>query len=198
MPKPLFEEAGSGMYVNMSLWKDGQNLFYEQGRYGDISELATHYIGGLLKHAPALCTFTNPSTNSYRRLVPGYEAPINLVYSSSNRSACVRVPMATASPKQKRLEYRTPDPSSNPYLAFAAILMAGIDGILNRIEPDPPVDENIYELAKTERGRSIRSTPGSLEKAIDALEEDHEFLLRDGVFPSDLIEIWISTNPNRK
>ena len=120
MPKPLFEEAGSGMHVNMSLWKDGQNLFYEQGRYGDISELATHYIGGLLKHAPALCAFTNPSTNSYRRLVPGYEAPINLVYSSSNRSACVRVPMATASPKQKRLEYRTPDPSSNPYLAFAA------------------------------------------------------------------------------
>ena len=125
-------------------------------------------------------------------LVPGYEAPINLVYSSSNRSACVRVPIATASPKQKRIEYRTPDPASNPYLAFAAILMAGIDGILNGIEPDAPVDENIYEFAKTDRGRAMRSTPRSLEMAIDALERDHEFLLRDDVFPSDLIEIWIA------
>jgi glutamine synthetase len=193
MPKPLFEEAGSGMHVNLSLWKDGQNLFYEHGGYADLSRTATLFIGGLLHHAPALCALTNPSTNSYRRLVPGYEAPINLVFSSRNRSACIRVPMTTASPKQKRIEYRTPDPSANPYLAFAAILLAGVDGILNGIEPAPPVDENIYEFARTERGRDMRSTPGSLEIAVEALERDHEFLLRDGVFTPDLIEVWIES-----
>lgn len=196
MPKPLFEEAGSGMHVNMSLWKDGKNLFYKQGAYGDLSELAVHFIGGLLKHAHALCALTNPSTNSYRRLVPGYEAPTNLVYSSRNRSASVRIPMANSTPKAKRIEYRVPDPSANPYIAFSAILMAGIDGILNKIEPEAPIDEDIYKYAETENGRSIESTPGSLEKALDALENDQEFLLRDGVFTKELIEIWLSTKRN--
>jgi glutamine synthetase len=191
MPKPLFEEAGSGMHVNLSLFKNGKNLFYEHGGYGDLSQLAIHFIGGLLRHAPALCAFTNPSTNSYRRRVPGYEAPINLVYSRQNRSACVRIPMATASSKAKRIEYRTPDPSSNPYLAFAAILLAGIDGVINQIEPLPPVDENIYQMAQSERGRMIKNTPTTLDEAVSSLEEDNEFLLREGVFTEDLIEVWI-------
>ncbi len=193
MPKPLFEEAGSGMHVNLSLSKEDQNIFYEHGGYGDLSQLAIHFIGGLLQHASALCAFTNPSTNSYRRLVPGYEAPINLVYSRRNRSACVRIPMATASSKTKRIEYRTPDPSCNPYLAFSAILLAGIDGVINGIEPSPPVDENIYTLADTDRGRAIQNTPTSLDEAIDALEKDHDFLVRDGVFTDDLIKVWIET-----
>ena len=193
MPKPLFEEAGSGMHVNMSLFKDGKNLFYEHGGYGDLSPLAIHFVGGLLRHAPALCAFTNPSTNSYRRLVPGYEAPINLVYSRRNRSACVRIPMATSSSKAKRIEYRTPDPSANPYLAFAAVLLAGIDGVMNRIDPLPPVDENIYKMAQSEQGRRIKNTPTTLDEAVNSLEADHEFLLRDGVFTEDLIEVWIRT-----
>jgi glutamine synthetase len=191
MPKPLFEENGSGMHVHVSLWKGGKNLFYEANRYADLSEMAVHFIGGVLKHAPTICAFAAPTTNSYRRLVPGYEAPMNLVYSQRNRSACIRIPMFATSPKAKRIEFRTPDPSCNPYLAFAAILLAGLDGVRNQIEPPDPIDEDIYELADTERGRAIARTPGSLEESIDALEKDHDFLISDGVFPPDLVETWI-------
>ena len=193
MPKPLLQENGSGMHMNLSLWKNNRNLFYEDGGYADLSQFATRFIGGLLRHARALCAICAPTTNSYRRLVPGYEAPMNLIYSSRNRSACVRVPVAGASAKTKRIEFRTPDPSCNPYLGFAAVLMAGLDGVRNEIEPPAPVDEDIYKLAETELGRSIESTPASLEEAIDALERDHEFLLQDGVFPPDVIEAWIET-----
>ena len=146
MPKPLFGDNGSGMHVHQSLWKDGKPLFFEAGTYGDLSDMARWYIGGLLKHAPSLLAFTNPTVNSYRRLVPGYEAPVNLVYSARNRSACIRIPITGSSPKAKRVEFRCPDPSSNPYLAFAAMLMAGIDGIVNKIEPPAPVDKDLYEL----------------------------------------------------
>ncbi len=191
MPKPLFEENGSGMHVHVSLWKDGRNLFYEVNRYADLSEMAIHFIGGVLKHAPALCAFAAPTTNSYRRLVPGYEAPMNLVYSQRNRSACIRIPMFATSPKAKRIEFRTPDPSCNPYLAFSAILLAGLDGVRRGIEPPDPIDEDIYELADTEKGKSIARTPGSLEESIDALEKDHDFLISDGVFPPDLVQTWI-------
>ena len=191
MPKPLFEENGSGMHVHVSLWKKNRNLFYQAGEYGDLSEMGRLFIGGLLHHASALCAFCAPTTNSYRRLVPGYEAPINLVYSASNRSACIRIPSTGSDANAKRIEFRTPDPSCNPYLAFAAILLAGVDGIRNRIEPPAPIDEDIYELAGTERGKSIGSAPGSLEKALDALETGHDFLVRDGVFSEALIELWI-------
>jgi glutamine synthetase len=191
MPKPLFEENGSGMHVHVSLWKGGRNLFYQAGEYGDLSETGRLFIGGVLHHAPALCAFCAPTTNSYRRLVPGYEAPINLVYSANNRSASIRIPNTGSDPKAKRIEFRTPDPSCNPYLAFAAILLAGMDGIINRIEPPQPIDEDIYELAGTERGKSIRGAPGSLEKALDALESDHDFLVRDGVFTEALIDLWV-------
>ena len=191
MPKPLFEEAGSGMHTNMSVWKDNANAFYEDGRYADLSELATHFIGGILKHAKALCGICSPSTSSYRRLVPGYEAPVNLVYSARNRSACVRIPFTGTNPKAKRLEFRSPDPSANPYLSNAAVLMAGIDGVLNRIEPPEAVDENIYDYANSERGRNLESVPTSLEKALDALEADHEFLCRENVFSPGLIQTWL-------
>lgn len=190
MPKPLFQDNGSGMHVHISLWKNGRNLFYQTGRYAEISETAEHFIGGLLHHAHALCAFCAPTTNSYRRLVPGYEAPINLIYSQRNRSACVRIPMYSGSEKAKRIEFRTPDSSCNPYLAFAAILMAGIDGIQNRIQPPPPIDEDIYELAH-QNGKKIKGTPGSLEEAMAALEQDHEFLLKGGVFTEDLIRVWL-------
>jgi glutamine synthetase len=191
MPKPLLQENGSGMHVNISLSQGGTNLFYESGRYADLSQLAIHFIGGLLKHASALCALCAPTTNSYRRLVPGYEAPMNLVYSRSNRSACVRIPMMASTAKSKRIEFRTPDPSSNPYIAFASVLLAGIDGIRNRIVPPDPIDEDIYELAETERGRSIERTPGSLAEALEALREDNEFLTRDDVFTPEIIEGWI-------
>jgi glutamine synthetase len=191
MPKPLFEENGSGMHVHVSLWKQNRNLFYQAGEYGDLSEIGRLFIGGLLHHASALCAFCAPTTNSYRRLVPGYEAPINLVYSANNRSACIRIPSTGTDAKAKRIEFRTPDPSCNPYLAFSAVLLAGVDGIRNRIEPPDPIDEDIYELAGTERGKSIGSAPGSLEKALDALETGHDFLVRDGVFSEALIELWI-------
>lgn len=190
MPKPLFQDNGSGMHVHVSLWKHDRNLFYQSGRYAELSDMAVHFIGGVLKHAPALCAFCAPTTNSYRRLVPGYEAPINLIYSQSNRSACVRIPMYSGSQKAKRIEFRTPDPSCNPYLAFAAILMAGLDGVVNRIEPPAPIDKDIYELPPEESAQ-IHSTPGSLEEAIQALHDDHAFLLRGDVFAEDLIHVWL-------
>lgn len=191
MPKPLLQENGSGMHMNVSLWKGGKNLFYKEGGYADLSPFALQFIGGLLKHAPALCAICAPTTNSYRRLVPGYEAPMNLIFSGRNRSACVRVPVGGSSPKAKRIEFRTPDPSCNPYLGFAALLMAGMDGVLSDIDPPDPVYEDLYELAATEKGKSIRQTPATLGEALVALEEDHEFLLRNGVFTQDVIDTWI-------
>lgn len=190
MPKPIFGDNGSGMHTHQSLWKDGEPLFYDERGYGGLSDLARWYIGGLLKHAPALLAFTNPTVNSYHRLVPGYEAPVNLVYSARNRSACIRIPIAGTSPKAKRIEFRIPDPSCNPYLAFAAQLMAGLDGIKNRIEPPEPVDKDLYELPPEEHAE-IKQVPGSLPEVLDALEADHEFLLEGDVFTQDVIETWI-------
>jgi glutamine synthetase len=189
MPKPIFQDNGSGMHVHQSLWKDGQNLMAGDG-YAGLSDTARWYIGGLLKHAPSLLALCAPTTNSYRRLVPGYEAPINLVYSKRNRSACVRIPMYSNNPKAKRIEFRSPDPSANPYLAFSALLMAGLDGIQNRIEPPEPVDKDIYELEGEEKAR-IQSVPGSLAESLQALESDHEFMTRGDVFTEDVIETWL-------
>ncbi len=191
MPKPLFGDNGSGMHTHQSLWKDGEPLFHDEAGYGQLSDLARYYIGGLLHHAPAVLAFTNPTTNSYRRLVPGYEAPVNLVYSARNRSAAVRIPIAGDSPKAKRIEFRVPDPSCNPYLAFAAMLMAGLDGIRNRIEPPDPVDKDIYDLPPEELS-NLPSVPRSLEEALAGLEADHEFLLEGDVFTEDLLEKWIT------
>jgi glutamine synthetase len=191
MPKPLFQDNGSGMHVHQSLWKDGTNTFYDAKGYALLSQNAKYYIGGLLAHSPALLAFCAPSTNSYRRLVPGYEAPINLVYSQRNRSASVRIPTYSPSPKVRRIEYRCPDSASNPYLAFAAMLMAGLDGISNKIDPGQPIDKDIYELEPAEKAH-IKSTPGSLLEVLEALQKDHEFLLKGGVFTADLIETWIS------
>ena len=190
MPKPLFGDNGSGMHVHQSLWKDGVPLFFGEG-YGDLSDMARWYVGGLLKHAPSLLAFTNPTVNSYRRLVPGYEAPVNLVYSARNRSACIRIPITGKNPKAKRIEFRCPDPSSNPYLAFAAMLMAGLDGIINKIEPALPVDKDLYELS-SEEASTISQVPGSLDAVLDNLERDNEFLTQGGVFTPDLIETWIN------
>jgi glutamine synthetase len=189
MPKPLYGDNGSGMHTHISLWKDGKPLFAGD-RYAGLSEMALYAIGGILKHAPALCAFTNPTTNSYKRLVPGYEAPVNLAYSSRNRSAAIRIPMYSPSPKSKRLEFRTPDPSCNGYLAFSAILMAVLDGIENRLDPGEPLDKDIYALSPEEL-KNVPSTPGSLEEALNALEKDHEFLLKGGVFTQDVIDMWI-------
>ncbi|MGF7234758.1 MAG: type I glutamate--ammonia ligase, partial [Frankia sp.] len=190
MPKPLFQDNGSGMHCHQSLWKDGEPLFYSESGYGGLSDLARYYIGGLLHHAPSLLAFTNPTTNSYRRLVPGYEAPVNLVYSARNRSACCRIPLSGTSPKAKRIEFRVPDPSCNPYLAFAAMLMAGLDGIRNKIEPPDPIDKDLYELPPDELAE-VRQVPASLEKVLDALEADNDYLIEGGVFTPDLIETWI-------
>jgi len=190
MPKPLFGDNGSGMHTHQSLWKNGQNLFYDPEGYALISKLCRYYIGGLLKHARALMAFCAPTTNSYKRLTPGYEAPVNLVYSARNRSAAVRIPVYSTNPKSKRIEFRPPDGSCNPYLAFAAMLMAGLDGIENEIDPGPPLDKNSYELSPAEEA-AIPKVPGSLEEALQALEEDHEFLLRGGVFTSDVLEVWV-------
>jgi glutamine synthetase len=197
MPKPIFMDNGSGMHTHQSLWKNGKNLFYDPNSYGLISDTARHYIGGILKHADALCAFIAPTTNSYRRLVPGYEAPINLVYSQRNRSACVRIPMYSSSEAAKRLEFRTPDPSCNPYYAFAAMLMAGLDGIENNIEPPEPMDKDLYDLEPEER-KGVRSVVGSLEAALDALEQDHDFLTKGDVFTQDVIDTWLSYKRERE
>ena len=190
MPKPLFGDNGSGMHCHQSLWKDGSPLFYDERGYGGLSDIARWYIGGLLHHAPSLLAFTNPTVNSYHRLVPGYEAPVNLVYSARNRSACIRIPVTGNSPKAKRIEFRVPDPSSNPYLAFSAQLMAGLDGIKNKIEPLAPVDKDLYELPPDEHA-AIPQVPGSLSAVLDNLEKDNEYLQAGDVFPADLIETWI-------
>jgi glutamine synthetase len=190
MPKPIFQENGSGMHTHQSLWKDGNPLFYDEIGYAGLSDLARYYIGGLLSHAPALLAFTNPTTNSFRRLVPGYEAPVNLVYSQRNRSACCRIPITGSNPKAKRIEFRVPDPSCNPYLAFAAMLMAGLDGIRNKIEPREPIDKDLYELPPDEHA-DVAQVPGSLEAVLDALEADHDFLLEGGVFTPDVVSTWI-------
>jgi len=189
MPKPLYGDNGSGMHTHVSIWKDGTNLFAGD-KYGGLSQMALWYIGGIIKHAKALCALTNPTTNSYKRLVPGFEAPVNMCYSSRNRSAALRIPMFSTNPKSKRVEYRTPDPSCNGYLAFAAILMAGLDGIENKIDPGQPLDKDIYGLSPEELS-GIPSAPGSLEEALNALKEDHEFLLKGDVFTPDVIEKWI-------
>ncbi|MEX1138842.1 MAG: type I glutamate--ammonia ligase [Bacteroidota bacterium] len=196
MPKPIFGDNGSGMHVHQSLWKDGKPLFAGSG-YAGLSEMAMYYIGGLLKHAPALCALTNPTTNSYKRLVPGFEAPVNLAYSQRNRSASVRIPMYSSNPKAKRIEFRCPDPTCNPYLAFTALLMAGLDGVINKIDPGKPLDKDIYDMSP-EQLRDVPSTPGSLDEALTALENDHEFLLRGDVFTEDVIANWIDYKRNKE
>ena len=190
MPKPIYGDNGSGMHTHLSLWKDNEPLFAGTG-YAGLSDTALHAIGGILRHAGALLAFTNPTINSYKRLVPGYEAPVNLAYSQRNRSAACRIPVYSNNPQSKRLEFRCPDPSCNPYLAFAAILMAAIDGIQNKLSPGEPLDADIYSLDPEEHGE-IQQTPANLEQALTALAVDHDFLLRDDVFTSDLIETWIS------
>ncbi len=190
MPKPLFNDNGTGMHVHISLWKGDQNLFAGDG-YAGLSETALYAIGGILKHTPSLLAFTSPTTNSYKRLVPGFEAPVNLAYSRRNRSACVRIPMYSPSPKAKRLEFRCPDPSCNGYLAFSAMLMAAIDGINNKMDPGEPMDKDIYDLPPEELAK-VPQTPGSLRDVLNALEEDHDYLLKGDVFTSDVIETWIS------
>ena len=190
MPKPLFNDNGSGMHTHQSIWKGGEPLFGGD-KYAGLSQMALYYIGGILKHAPALLAFTNPSTNSYKRLVPGFEAPVNLAYSQGNRSASVRIPLSGDSPKAKRLEFRCPDATANPYLAFAAMLCAGLDGIKNQIDPGPSLDKDIYDLSPEELA-GIPSTPGSLEDALSALKDDSDFLTSTGVFTTDFIDNWIT------
>ncbi len=191
MPKPLYNDNGSGMHTHQSLWLGGKPLFYDETGYAGLSDVARWYIGGVLKHADAILAFTNPSMNSYRRLVKGFEAPVNLVYSAGNRSAAIRIPITGTNPKAKRIEFRAPDAASNPYFAFAVQLMAGLDGIQNKIEPHVPVDKDLYELPP-EEAKLIPQVPGSLDEALTALENDHEFLLKGGVFTKDLIDEWIS------
>jgi glutamine synthetase len=190
MPKPLFGDNGSGMHCHQSLWMNGEPLFYDETGYAGLSDTARWYIGGLLHHASSLLAFTNPTINSYRRLVPGFEAPVNLVYSQRNRSACTRIPVTGSNAKAKRVEFRVPDPSSNPYLAFSAMLMAGLDGIKSKIEPPEPIDKDLYDLPPEEWG-TVRQVPGSLTEVLDSLEADNEFLTAGGVFTDDLISTWI-------
>jgi glutamine synthetase len=190
MPKPLFQDNGSGMHCHQSLWLGGEPIFYDEVGYAGLSDAARHYIGGLLSHAPSLLAFTNPTTNSYHRLVPGYEAPINLVYSQRNRSACCRIPITGSNPKAKRVEFRVPDSSCNPYLAFSAMMLAGLDGIRNKIEPPTPIDKDLYELPPDE-AKSVAQVPASLDGVLDSLEADHDYLLDGGVFTADLIETWV-------
>jgi len=189
MPKPIYADNGSGMHVHQSLWKKGENLFAGTG-YAGLSEAGLYYIGGILKHASALIAFSNPTTNSYKRLVPHFEAPVRLAFSQRNRSAALRIPMYSNSPKAKRVEFRCPDPSSNPYLAFSAMLMAGLDGVINKIDPGEPLDKNIYDM-EPEELTNVPQTPASLEEALNALEEDHDFLLKGDVFTEDVLETWI-------
>ena len=191
MPKPLFEDNGSGMHVHQSLWKGGTNVFFDESGYAQLSENARYYIGGLLKHAPALLGLVAPTTNSYRRLVPGFEAPVILAYSQRNRSAACRIPVYSKSPRAKRIEFRPPDPSTNPYLCFAALLMAGLDGIQNRIDPGEPMDKDLYDLPPEEM-KAIKQVPGSLSDVLEALEKDHAFLLKGDVFTPDVLEAWIN------
>lgn len=195
MPKPIAGDNGSGMHAHQSLWKDGEPLFYDEAGYGGLSDIARFYIGGILHHAPAVLAFTNPTLNSYHRLVKGFEAPINLVYSQRNRSAAVRIPITGSNPKAKRIEFRAPDPSGNPYLGFAAMMMAGIDGIKNRIEPHAPVDKDLYELPP-EEAQTIPQAPTSLEAVLEALQEDHDFLTEGDVFTEDLIEAYTELKYN--
>ena len=191
MPKPIFGDNGSGMHCHQSIWNEGEPLFYDETGYGGLSDMARYYIGGILAHAPSLLAFTNPTVNSYHRLVPGFEAPVNLVYSQRNRSACVRIPITGSNPKAKRIEFRCPDPSANPYLAFSAMLLAGLDGIKNKIEPHEP-DRQGPLRAPAGRARRHPDRPGLAERAVlDSLEADHDFLLEGGVFTPDLIETWI-------
>jgi glutamine synthetase len=197
MPKPLFGDNGSGMHVHQSLWKGDTPLFFDADGYALISETARYYIGGLIAHAPALLALCAPTTNSYRRLVPGFEAPVNLMYSARNRSAICRIPMYSSSPKAKRVEFRVPDPSCNPYLAFAAMLMAGIDGVRNKMEPAGPMDKDLYDLPPEELAK-VPQVPGSLDEALDALEADHEFLLESDVFTADVIETWLAYKRERE
>jgi glutamine synthetase len=196
MPKPLFGDNGSGMHCHQSLWKGDKPTFAGDG-YAGLSETALHYIGGLLKHAPAIAAFAAPTTNSYKRLVPGFEAPVNLAYSARNRSAAIRIPMFSTNPKLKRLEFRPPDPSCNPYLAFSAMLMAGLDGIQNRIDPGPPLDKDIYDLSPEEL-KDVPSLPGSLDESLKELENDHEFLLKGDVFSQRMIDRWIDYKRERE
>jgi len=197
MPKPIFGDNGSGMHTHQSLWKGDTNLFWDEQGYAQISQTAKYYIGGLLRHAPALLGLCAPTTNSYRRLVPGFEAPVNLVYSQRNRSAAVRIPVYSKNPKSKRIEFRCPDPACNPYLCFAAQLMAGLDGIRNKIDPGEPIDKDLYELEPEEAGR-VKSTPGSLAEVLDALQKDHEWLLQGDVFTPDVVETWLTYKRERE
>jgi glutamine synthetase len=190
MPKPVFEDNGSGMHVHQSLFKDGVNVFFDPKGYALISQTAKYYIRGLLEHSASLCAFVAPTTNSYRRLVPGFEAPVNLIYSARNRSACIRIPVYTDNPRTKRIEYRPPDNSCNGYLALAAMLMAGLDGIEDQIDPGEPLDKDSYHLTPEEAAR-IQTVPSSLEEALDALEKDHDYLLKGDVFTQDVIETWL-------
>jgi len=196
MPKPIFGDNGSGMHVHSSLWKKGKPLFAGNG-YAGLSEMALYYIGGILKHAPSLLALTNPTTNSYKRLVPGFEAPVNLAYSQRNRSASIRIPMYSNSPKAKRVEFRCPDPSCNPYLAFSAIMMAGLDGIINRIDPGEPLDKDIYDM-EPEELKNVPSTPGSLDAALECLKKDHDYLLKGDVFTEDVIDTWIKYKTDKE
>ena len=197
MPKPLYGDNGSGMHTHQSLWKGDTNLFYDEAGYAGLSKTGQYYIGGILKHASALLGFCAPTTNSYKRLVPGYEAPVNLAFSQRNRSAPVRIPVYSKNPKSKRIEFRCPDPSTNPYLCFAAQLMAGLDGIQNKIEPGEPLEKDLYDLPP-EEAKAIKSTPGDLGAVLDALETDHDFLLRGDVFTKDCIEAWINYKRERE
>jgi glutamine synthetase len=191
MPKPLFGDNGSGMHVHQSLWKGERNMFYDEAGYAQLSDMAKYYIGGLLKHAPALLALVAPTTNSYRRLVPGFEAPVILAYSQRNRSAACRIPVYSKSPKAKRIEFRPPDPSCNPYLAFAALLMAGLDGVQNRIDPGEPMDKDLYGLPP-EQARALKQVPGSLADVVKALDGDHDFLLKGDIFTEDMLTAWMA------